>query len=414
MVLEESSWGVKSGKSYPKLTKSISADVVVVGAGITGIFIAYVLSKAGIKVVLLEKNRQILQGATLMTTGFITKAIDTSFDELIWLLGEEGAKLVWKSGEKAMDLIAEIINKENIDCEYKTVSAYTYAKNLKQFKKITNEYRAIKKAGFEVALQNKSGKLFFDNAGFMELPYQSMFHAIKFAEALADRAEAAGTKFFVESEVLGIEEGVVKTKEGQINARDIVISTYAPLTNDGTRFKKGMYQSYVFEIEIEKGLFAEGLYQDMHNPFHYFRIDSYAMFDRMIVGGEDKRQDIKVSSGKNFNALEKYVKYLVSGHPYKITRRWDGPILEPSDGLALIGKIKPHTFVATAFSGNGMTYSAISATIIRDLIIGRSNAYVDLYDPLRTSSLRQKLIKAPDYVGEFFGGALKNFFLSNK
>lgn len=189
-----------------------------------------------------------------------------------------------------------------------------------------------------------------------------------------------------------------------------MIATYAPLTNEGTRFKKGMYVSYVYELEIAKGLLGEGLYQDMHNPYHYFRIDNYTNFDRMLVGGEDNREEIKVSSEKNFKALEEYIKTVLNGNDYKIKRKWYGPILEPVDGLALIGKIKPHTYVATGFSGTGMTYSAISSLIIRDLILADKNDYIHLYDPRRIPSLKQLFIKGADYTGEVFGGVVKNFF----
>lgn len=414
MTKEGSSWGLKSGKVYPKLTKNIEADAVVVGAGMAGIFTAYILAKAGIEVVVLEKNENILQGATLMTTAFITQPIDTPLAELVKMFGEAKAKLVWKSGQDAIDLIADIVKKENIECEFQFVPAYTYAQDEKQFAKLTKEYTIIKKLGFTANLEKDGAKLNFRNSGFLEILNQAKFHPIKFAQALAEKAESAGANFFTSSEVLAIEGLTIKTKSGQIKAKDIVIATYAPFTDEGTQFKKGMYVSYVYELEIAKELIAEGLYQDMHNPYHYFRIDSYANFDRMIVGGEDNREEIKVSSDKNFNALEEHIKTVLGGNTYEIKRQWYGPILEPIDGLALIGKIKPHTYVATGFSGTGMTYSAISSLIFRDSILADKNAYINLYDPKRIPSPKQLFMKGTDYTGEVFGGVVKNFFSSKK
>lgn len=43
-------------KKYKELKNNISVDVCVVGAGITGITAAYLLSKQGFKVALLEKD----------------------------------------------------------------------------------------------------------------------------------------------------------------------------------------------------------------------------------------------------------------------------------------------------------------------------------------------------------------------
>lgn len=281
---------------------------------------------------------------------------------------------------------------------------------------MTAEYTAIKKSGFKATLE-KDGmkeKLNFKHSGFMEISDQAVFHPIKFAEALATAAESNGVKFFTDSEVIAIEDLTIKTKTGLVVAKDIVIATYSPLTNQGTHFRKALYMSYVYELEIAKDLIPEGLYLDSENPYHYFRVDKYKNFDRMIIGGEDHRKDIKIDPKKNFNALEKYSQNLIGDHTYKINHAWSGEILESIDGLPLIGAIKPHLFVATAFSGNGMTYAPTAATIIRDAILNRKNPYSALFTVQRTSRLKQLTAKGIDYMKEFFGGALKNLFLPKR
>jgi glycine/D-amino acid oxidase-like deaminating enzyme len=100
----------------------------------------------------------------------------------------------------------------------------------------------------------------------------------------------------------------------------------------------------------------------------------------MILGGEDHRSDLPVSAKKKFDALEKYLADLLSGRSYEILRKWIGAVLEPVGGLPLIGAYKPHQFVATAFSGNGMTYAMVSALIFRDLILGKKNPWTHVFD----------------------------------
>jgi glycine/D-amino acid oxidase-like deaminating enzyme len=410
MISEEPTWILKPNKTYPKLSGSLEAEVVIVGAGLAGIFNAYLLSKAGLKIVVLEKEEQILQSTTLYTTAFVTQILDSSYSELIKLFGKRKAKLAWQSGHDAIALIADIIKQENIDCEFKTVPIRIYAKDPGELEDLQEESEALRESGFEAELKTDTTKLNFKNSGFLEIPGQAMFHPTKFAQALAEAAETAGAQIFTSSEVTDIENQTAKTGGGQVTAKDILIATYKPITNQGTRFKKGMYVSYVHELEIPQGMIPEGLYVDMENPYHYFRVDSLENFDRMIAGGEDHRQDVKIDPAKNFSALGEHFKNILGSMEYKITRQWKGRILEPSDGLALIGKIKPHTFVATAFSGNGMTYSALSAMIVRDSILGQTNPYIKLFSPKRIPSPKQLFLKARDYIGEFFGGALKNFF----
>ena len=66
--------------------------------------------------------------------------------------------------------------------------------------------------------------------------------------------------------------------------------------------------------------------------------------------------------------------------------------------------------MATAFSGNGMTYAAISGDILSDLILKRQNEYASLYNPIRHIPTNHWLQKGWDYTQEFFGGAAKNVF----
>jgi hypothetical protein len=131
----------------------------------------------------------------------------------------------------------------------------------------------------------------------------------------------------------------------------------------------------------------------------------------MILGGEDHKDLFGGTlADKSFNGLESFLKENILNKDYKIVEKWTGPISEPSDGLALIGEIKPHYYVATGFSGNGMTYSMISSILIADLIDKKKNPWKKIYEPKRTifGDPKRLATKARDYVEEFFGGAVKN------
>src|SRR6185295_19208462 len=102
---------------FSELKRSRQADVCIIGGGLTGILSAYLLAKEGKRVVVLEKKR-IGSGATSVTTGFLTQAIDTDLQDLIKMQGEEKAKKVAESHGKAIDLVEQIIKDENIECEW--------------------------------------------------------------------------------------------------------------------------------------------------------------------------------------------------------------------------------------------------------------------------------------------------------
>jgi glycine/D-amino acid oxidase-like deaminating enzyme len=193
-----------------------------------------------------------------------------------------------------------------------------------------------------------------------------------------------------------------------VHAQNVIVTTYLPFNNPKpTHFKKGVYQSYVVEVHTSRMQIPEGIYWDTHRPYNYFRIDRRADGDRIIVGGADHRKELPVSRKKCFRALERYLKGVLGDTPYTIIRTWSGPIIESSDGLPLIGEYAPHRYLATAFSGNGMTYSMVAAILFRDVLTGVKNPWKDLYDPKRSLKPYRLLIKGRDYLQEFFGGAVR-------
>jgi hypothetical protein len=251
----------------------------------------------------------------------------------------------------------------------------------------------------------------------LEVEYQGKFHPLKFVAGAARAAENLGARIFEHSKATNIQDDgnrVLVTAAGRtVSAEEVVVATYAPFEDALTTFlKKGMYVSYVLEARLPPGVLREGIYQDAANPYHYFRVDPGQKHDRMIIGGEDHRKELKMDPERNYKALEEYLTGILGDVPYSITRRWFSKVLEPSDGLPLIGRIKPRRLVATAFSGNGMTYAAIAGALCRDIILGKKNPWEELYDPRRIPTPGQLAMKGRDYVEEFVGGAVKNWLRS--
>lgn len=402
----ETAWNSSLNKpTFPRLTKNVEADVVVVGGGLTGILSAYLLAKSGKKVVLLEKET-IGNNATLHTTAFLTQVIDTNLATLINMFGLQKAKQIVDSHGQAITMLELIASTESIECDFMRCPAYLYAATEKQNKALRQQYEAAVRLDLPVKF-NEGTPLGFEHHGYMEVERQGKFHVGKFIYALAQKCVALGVGLYEHAEVTDISgSGTFTTAVGErkVRAQDVVIATYQPLTNEKTRFKKGMYVSYVIEVVSDVHL-REALYWDFSNPYNYFRVEAQ---NRIILGGADHRSELPMNKEKNFQALESYLQTILSGAPYTMIRKWAGPILEPSDGIALIGSIEPHKYIASAFSGNGMTYAAIAARILYDDIAGEFNPWSSIYDPTRVPSLKQLVIKAKDYGGELLGGAFRN------
>src|SRR5207244_12817831 len=95
-------WASTRMPRYPRLESDTSADVCIVGAGITGLTTGYLRWKAGKPVVILDDGR-IVSGMTQVTTAHLASAIDDRYFEIERLHGEEGARLAAESHSAAID-----------------------------------------------------------------------------------------------------------------------------------------------------------------------------------------------------------------------------------------------------------------------------------------------------------------------
>lgn len=402
----------------PVLKGALVADVTIIGGGLAGTLTAYLLSKVGKKIILLQK-KDISNSATAYTTAWLSSVVDTDLHKLVKMYGEIGAKKVWQSGLDAIDLIEKIILEEKINCDFKRVSHHRFAMSESEMNNLRKENEFAKKLGFKVILHD-SEFLNFPNYGSLEIPAQAKFHPIKFLIGLRTACLKRGVQIYENSPALSIEKTspdkniIVFTASGLIRAPYCVITTHNPFNKPRELFAhKAIYTSYVIEALIPLGTIPEGLYEDENNPYHYFRIDNLKDNARIILGGEDHRKEISIPEFKNFRSLIFYLKKLFPDVNYEIKKKWSGKIIETIDGLPYIGaysKLTPNILVATGFSGNGMTYSAVSAKIISDALLKKENPYAQIYYAGRKTRIFNFIEKFIDFTGEFFGGAVKNFF----
>jgi glycine/D-amino acid oxidase-like deaminating enzyme len=414
--MEHSTWQAVQIPAQPGFKGSATADAVIIGGGIAGISTAYLLAKAGKKVIVLEKGNPTKDSVTAYTTAFLTRSLDTDFADLQKMYGDNDTKKILQSHEDAIDLIERIIKDENIDCDFTRTPNYSVALSESGGKTMKEEADVSNELGFKASMKEPS--FFpFKNYGAMQIDDQAMFHPLRYIAGVREAFLRLGGEFYDNSEALSIEgdkKVEIRTAQGTVTADAVVIATYNPFTQPWWFiFKKGMYKSYVLELKIEKGSMPDGMYEDDDNPYHYFRVEG----EHMIIGGEDHRIELKLDPERSFNALKKYIDEDLGLKNYEIVTRWTGPILEQTDGIPLIGRYSkkyPNRYVETAFSGNGMTNGTIAAMVVSDLILGNANKYSNIYDPRRAITLTDVVLKGRDYLTEVTKGVFKNLFQSKK
>src|SRR5438874_12766007 len=101
------------------------AEVCVVGAGMAGLCVAYQLSRAG-KRVLVVDDGPACGGNTGRTTAHLSCVIDDRFTEVERIRGVEASKLAAQAHAAAIDWIEQAAIREGIRCEFQRVDGYLF------------------------------------------------------------------------------------------------------------------------------------------------------------------------------------------------------------------------------------------------------------------------------------------------
>ena len=379
-----------SSPSFPKLKGRVAVDVVVVGGGITGLTTAYLLKKTGCRVAVVDL-RSIGGGETAHTTAHVTFATDARLQDLASRLGKRQAQALWDAGHVAMNQIKDIIQELEIDCELRHVPGYLFAAVDKETKKeresLQRDAELASEFGFDADFI-ESDPLFHRPA--VRFPNQLKFHPLKYVHAIAKALPGDGCHVFSRTNGSDIdsEKRELHTDGGVISYQALVAATHVPIQGERGTFgaalfqtKLAAYSTYAIEAEIDP--VAESLYWDTNDPYLYLRFDRRGDDCSVIIGGEDHKTGQEEQTEARYERLEKILKENFPSAKPK--HRWSGQVIETPDGLPYIGEVADHQFLATGFSGNGMTLGTFSAMLIRDLVSGKSDPWKGLFAPNRKS-----------------------------
>ncbi|SFJ51259.1 FAD-dependent oxidoreductase [Planctomicrobium piriforme] len=392
--------------TFPELKKDGDYDVVVVGGGITGVTTAYLLKQAGRKVCLVEKGH-VAGGETGHTSAHLSYVTDSRFSELVKNFGVEEAGLVWSGGGAAIDLIERLVTDNNLDCDFKRLPGFLVADlapNHKSTSKETDDLqedaKTARDAGFEATFLSSIFALHEPGVRFAD---QARFHPVKYVQALAKLIPGDGCDLFEQAEVSEVQDDplTVVTNGFSLRCEKVIIATHVPLMGKAGFLNASLFQtklypysSYVISAKIPHKAMTEAVYWDLKDPYDYLRIDSGETHDEAILGGEDHKTGQESDTEAAFQRLEQKLLRLLP--KAKIDHRWSGQVVETNDGLPYIGEIAKNQFVATGFSGNGLTFGTLAAMMASDYVVGRTNPWSDLL------AVERKKIKggAWDYLTE--------------
>jgi glycine/D-amino acid oxidase-like deaminating enzyme/nitrite reductase/ring-hydroxylating ferredoxin subunit len=377
---------------YPALTGGISVDVAVVGAGITGVTAAVLLKRAG-KTVALIDSRRIVRGATGYTTAKVTAGHGLSYTKIRDAFGADGARTYAEANLAALERIAQFVEEAGIDCDFERRANYAFAENDEQAQQVEQEVEAEREAGLPVSLVRET-PLPFEVKAAVRMENQAQFHPRKYLLALARTLPGDGSHVFENSRVEHVKHGEpceVETERGVLQARDVILATHLPFMDRGLFFTKAYpHRSYAVAAPIGNAADPDGMYINAGTPTRSVRTlrDGADVF--IQVGGNGHKTGDEDDTPSRYDELEEYLREYWPGAG-EVRYRWSTQDYMAHDKVPYIGRLhrgSEHVFVATGYSKWGMTNGTAAAMILCDRILGRENAWADLFDSQRLKPAR--------------------------
>lgn len=237
-----------------------SADVVIVGSGITGLVASLHLARGGANVLVLDAG-VIGSGASRMNAGFLGRTLKRSTEWLDKHHGPEAGVRVYRELDEALREVADLASSENISCYHRTCGRYIAANSASHLRSLVEDLAYMKKRlGFDYHVIDPSQQheelASEQYVGGVVVPEYGSLHPGLYHEGLVQRAIEAGVRFQSMTEVLGVESDrqskLVHTARGTVTARFVVIATNGYTSNGLAWFKRRLvpFRGYVLATEI--------------------------------------------------------------------------------------------------------------------------------------------------------------------
>jgi gamma-glutamylputrescine oxidase len=369
----------------PSLAGETRADVVIIGAGYTGLSAAHHIAKSGLTPVVLEANRP-GWGASGRNGGVVSAKFRVSFRQIDAAHGRAVARRMYEIAHESVEMVEELVS------EYDIASAHlTRTGQVKAAHNRTTLQAAIDEAEWMKREMGDGDVRILDDRGVREEtgskgfiggvlnPGSGGIHPLNYVRGLARGVARRGVAIFQESPVLRLARdngGVVaETPAGAVRARQAIIATnsYSDLTNATARLQKTLvpFRSAIIATEKLSPNLAGSLmptgrtYTETKRMMRWFR----KMDDRVIFGGRGAfgKQD----SASAFEALQRaMVGIFPELADVALEFCWSGLVGMTLDSVPHIGRLDDRTLFAMGYNGAGVAMSSLMGRYLATLVRG--------------------------------------------
>ena len=367
----------------PTLAGEVSCDLVIVGAGCTGLAAALFAARQGRSVIVLEGG-EVGWGASGRNGGQIIPGLRKGALELVQVLGVERARALFTLALEARHLVVDLVRELEIDCDLRLTGHLLGALKRSQMQDFEDEaacldtimnYRHVRildrlEVRDAVATPEFVGGFVDEMGGHL--------HPLNYTLGLARACRAAGVQIFTGSPALSLESlgpkgAVVSTPGGRVRAEHAILAGDALLQGLSARVNRRIMPvaNYIVATEPLKNpqaLIAGDLaVTDSRFVVDYFRLTRDG---RLLFGGGERYTPRSPPDIGAFVRpyLERTFPQL-AGVPFD--HAWGGMVSITLSRLPHIGRDGPVLF-AHGYSGQGAILSSLAGKLLAEALDGNA------------------------------------------
>ncbi|MDQ6793279.1 MAG: FAD-dependent oxidoreductase [Chloroflexota bacterium] len=374
------------GPDFPALAGNLETDVVVIGAGITGLTTALLLLDAGVRVVVLEARR-IALGTTGNTTAKVTVLHGLIYHDLIARHGEDAARAYAEANAAGVALVGRWAEERGIECDLQRLPALTFTERGDHVEDLQREVAEMGRIGLAARFTSETS-LPFPVAGAVRVEEQIAFHPRKYALGLTREISRLGGEIHERTRATGVRRQqsrwVVATPHGEVRATHVVVATLLPFVDRvGIFARTEPSRSYALSTDAGS-IVLDGMFLGIDGPGRSVRPHRGEGRSMLVVEGEAHKTGHDNRPERHFGAIQRWAteRFGVGSAEH----RWSAQDYMPADGIPYVGALEPgdsRIVGAAGFRKWGMSNGTAAALMLADRILERPNAWSATFDTKR-------------------------------
>jgi glycine/D-amino acid oxidase-like deaminating enzyme len=360
------------------LEGEVEADVVVVGAGYTGLWTAYYLSQAEptLRIVMVEAEVAGF-GASGRNGGWCSALFPTSLGE-----AQDAAM------RASVDEVRRVAEAEGIDCHFAKGGTIVLARNQAQLARARAEYGDSVLSPAQAAQRLRATK----TLGATYTPDCAAIHPARLVRGLADVVTARGVVLHERTAATSVGPGRVRTPHGSVRAPYVVRATegFTPRLPGLGRAVVPVYSLIIASEPLAASVWDEiGLAQreTFSDHRHLIIYGQRTADDRLVFGGRGApyhfRSRVSAAFDREPRVFASLHATLLDLFPVlegtRFTHAWGGPLGIPRDWCASVGLDRATGLAwAGGYVGDGVSTTNLARRTLADLILERDSGLTAL------------------------------------